>query len=206
MTARHICLVLFSFFIIDAFSEKPLTPAIESYGSAKVTDIHRLDEHVRIYCDIAEFPPIIGQDIPVCIKGLRSADNAKDNLNLLIFLNDLLLPKESLPPEIMLKNIERGKQFCLIADIEINGQDLCDLLVEKKLGQKFIEVSQAEKKDSHSSKPIDESGYIATKSSKVFHRGSCQHAKRINKAKAVLFPSREEAEKTGRRPCKICKP
>ena len=207
MTAKHLCLIVFLFCISGAFAQKTETPPpVESYGDAKVSSVLRLDEHVRIYCDIAELPPVIGQNIPVCIKGLKLAGNAKDNLKLLMFLNDLFLSKNSKPKQIVLKNIQRGKQFCLLADIEVDGQDLCDLLVEKKLAQKVIEVPQSEKTNSDSPPVANESGYIASKSSKIYHRPTCPHTKRIDPAKSVRFSSREEAEKTGRRPCKTCKP
>ena len=177
-----------------------------SYGDVGVSKVLRLDKHVRLYCDIPELPPVIGQNIPVCIKGLKPAANSKDNLKLLMFLNDLLLSKNTEPKIIQLKGIKRGEQFCLIANIEVNGQDLCDLLIENKLAEKVIEVPESEKTDPDASPAPNDSGYIATKSSKVFHRSSCPHAKRIDAAKAVIFSSREDAEKTGRRTCKICKP
>ncbi len=207
MTARHICLILFAFCIGSAFSQKTATPPpIESYGNANVTTVLRLDEHIRIFCDIAELPPVIGQNIPVCINGLKPADNAKDNLKLLMFLNDLFLSKNAKPKQILLKDIRRGKEFCLVANIEVDGQDLCDLLIEKKLAEKVIEVSQPEKADSGSSPTANEGGFIASKSSKVYHRSTCPHAKRMDAAKTVRFSSRQDAEKTGRRPCKTCKP
>ena len=207
MTAKHICLTLFVFCIASSFSQKTATPPpVESYGDAKVSTVLRLDEHVRLYCDISELPPVIGQNIPVCINGLKPAADAKDNLELLMFLNDLLLSKNNKPKTILLKDIQRGEQFCLIADIEVDGQNLCDLLVEKDLAQKIIEVPQSKKADSDSPPVTNESGYTATKSSKVYHRSNCSHAKRMDVAKAVTFSSREDAEKTGRRPCKTCKP
>ena len=93
-----------------------------------------------------------------------------------------------------------------LADIEVDGKNLCDLLIEQKLAEKVIEVPQPEKTNSDSPAVRNESAYIATKSSKVFHRSSCPHTKRIDAAKAVTFSSREDAEKTGRRACKTCKP
>jgi hypothetical protein len=207
MTAKHICLTLFVFCIASSFSQKTATPPpVESYGDAKVSTVLRLDEHVRLYCDISKLPPVIGQNIPVCINGLKPAADAKDNLELLMFLNDLLLSKNNKPKTILLKDIQRGEQFCLIADIEVDGQNLCDLLVEKKLAQKVIEVPQSEKTNSDSLPAMNEGGYTASKSSKVFHRSTCPHAKRMDMAKAVTFSSREDAEKTGRRACKTCKP
>ncbi len=207
MISKLVSLAVFVFCIGGAFSQKTATPPpVESYGDAKVSSVLRLDEHVRIFCDIAELPPVIGQNIPVRIKGLKPADNAKGNLKLLMFLNDLFLSKNSKPKQILLKDIQRGEKFCLLADIEVDGQDLCDLLIEKKLAEKVIEVPQPQKLFSGSSPAVNGGGYIATKSSKVYHRSTCSHAKRMDATKSVTFSSREDAEKTGRRPCKTCKP
>ena len=192
--------------IVGTAAQKQTPVSVKSYGDAKVSTVLRLDEHVQIFCDITDFSPVIGQNIPVRIKGLKPADNAKDNLKLLMFLNDLFLSKDSKPKQILLKDIQRGREFCLIADIEVDGKNLCDLLIEKKLAQKVIEVSQSKKADSDSTPAANEGGYIAGKSSKVYHRSTCSHAKRMDAAKAVTFSSREMAEKTGRRPCKTCKP
>jgi len=192
--------------IVGMAAQKSTSTPVESYGDAKVSTVLRLDEHIRIFCDIAELPPVIGQNIPVCINGLKPADNAKDNLKLLMFLNDLFLSKNAKPKQILLKDIRRGKEFCLVANIEVDGQDLCDLLIEKKLAEKVIEVPQSKKGNSNSSPAVNEGGYIAGKSSKVYHRLTCPHAKRMDAAKTVRFSSRQDAEKTGRRPCKTCKP
>jgi len=48
--------------------------------------------------------------------------------------------------------------------------------------------------------------YIASKNSKVFHKAGCRLAERINKGNLIGFGNREEAIKSGRRPCKVCKP
>lgn len=207
MTEKYFFLTAFILCMGGAFSQKTATPrSVESYGDAKVSCVLRMDEHVRIFCNIADLPPVIGQNIPVRIKGLKPASTANENLKLLRFLNDLLLSKNSESNQVFLKDIQRGKQFCLVADIEINGQNLCDLLIENKLAQKVIEVSRSEKTELDSSKATEEGGYTASKSSKVYHRSTCPHAKRMDAAKAITFSSLQDAEKTGRRPCKTCKP
>jgi len=48
--------------------------------------------------------------------------------------------------------------------------------------------------------------YVASKKSKVFHRPDCISVKRISTENLVGFATREEAVKTGRRPCKRCNP
>ena len=48
--------------------------------------------------------------------------------------------------------------------------------------------------------------YVASKNSRVFHRPDCKWAKRISPKNLIGFKSREEAIKSGRRPCKSCRP
>ena len=48
--------------------------------------------------------------------------------------------------------------------------------------------------------------YVASKNSKVFHRPDCSSAKRISPENLVGFDGRSKTVKTGRRPCKRCKP
>ncbi|MHC5179710.1 MAG: Ada metal-binding domain-containing protein, partial [Planctomycetota bacterium] len=135
---------------------------------------------------------------------LKPAADPKDNLKLLIFLNDLLLSKKNPPKQILLKDIRRGEQFCLVADVQVDGKDLCDLLIEKKLAQKVVQVPLSGK--TAPATTAEKSGYVATRSSKIYHRTTCMHAKRMDASKAISFAQREDAEKTGRRPCKTCKP
>jgi methylphosphotriester-DNA--protein-cysteine methyltransferase len=40
----------------------------------------------------------------------------------------------------------------------------------------------------------------------VFHRPDCEWAKKINPQNLVGFKTREDAIKSGKRPCKVCKP
>ena len=48
--------------------------------------------------------------------------------------------------------------------------------------------------------------YVASKNSRVFHRPDCKWAKRISPKNLIGFKSREEAVKSGRRPCRSCRP
>lgn len=48
--------------------------------------------------------------------------------------------------------------------------------------------------------------YVASRKSKVFHRPDCKWAKRISPKNFMGFRSREEAVRSGRRPCKACEP
>ena len=50
------------------------------------------------------------------------------------------------------------------------------------------------------------SGYVASKTSKVFHKPSCTHAARISPKGLITFSTRDQAIQSGRRPCKTCNP
>jgi methylphosphotriester-DNA--protein-cysteine methyltransferase len=89
------------------------------------------------------------------------------------------------------------------------------MLVEKGFARRIIRISseQAEQQTSVNKSSSEEksetttsSVYVAAKTSKVFHRPTCPHAKRLDPAKTLTFQTREEAERNGRRPCKTCNP
>ena len=48
--------------------------------------------------------------------------------------------------------------------------------------------------------------YVASKKSKVFHRPDCKWVKKISPNNLIGFKSREEAIRSGRRPCRSCGP
>lgn len=217
----RLTLMMVALFSVTAFAEQESNPAPnKSYGDIGVEKVLRLDKDVKIYCDLKDMPPLIGKNIPVRIKGLKPSANPQDNLELLIFLNDVLLSNPDQPKPVQLKNIERGEHFCLVADIQIDNQDLCTMLVEKKLVNKVIEVPNSTppgaentandpKTTPENSAATDTQAsgkYVAAKSSKVYHLNTCSHAKRIDPSNAVYFSTKEEAEASGRRPCQTCKP
>ncbi|MGA2092521.1 MAG: Ada metal-binding domain-containing protein [Sedimentisphaerales bacterium] len=65
----------------------------------------------------------------------------------------------------------------------------------------------AVKKDTKSAKQQDaDTKYVASKNGKVFHKASCQFAKRIKPENLVSYNTRDEAVKAGKNPCKTCNP
>jgi micrococcal nuclease len=51
-----------------------------------------------------------------------------------------------------------------------------------------------------------EAKYVASKKSKVFHVPNCRYSRRISPSNLITFSTRDEAIKSGRRPCKVCNP
>ena len=52
----------------------------------------------------------------------------------------------------------------------------------------------------------DSAPYCASKNSRVFHYPSCEMAQKINPRNLIRFRTREEAIRSGRRPCRVCRP
>jgi len=179
-----------------------------------VTNILRIDQSCTLFCDIEDFPAIIGMNMPVKINGLITADATEFNEKIRTFLSDLLLNPSEAPKQVNLKNIRRGETFCFVADIEIDGRDLCDLLVANGLARRIIQVKVPQTKSVNNvrqttqaaSGPTQRYPYLASKTSKIFHRSDCQHASRIDSARILYFSNRLEAIRTGRQPCKTCNP
>ena len=53
---------------------------------------------------------------------------------------------------------------------------------------------------------VAEYQYVASLNSEVFHKPTCRWVKKIYESNLIGFKTRDEAVKSGRRPCKVCKP
>jgi len=51
-----------------------------------------------------------------------------------------------------------------------------------------------------------DAGFIASKTSDVFHRSDCRWAQNISTENLVRYRTRDEAVRAGKRPCKFCNP
>ncbi|MBN2513831.1 MAG: hypothetical protein JXB18_12920 [Sedimentisphaerales bacterium] len=206
------------------FSESKNVSASD-YGRAAVQTVIRVDAQCRIYCDIPDWPAIIGREMPVQIRGLEPQQDFDLSVRQYILdtLNAALQkkpaqsdPNQPAAPKVLLKHIQRGQSFCLVADVEVKGQDLGQMLVEKGYAKRLIvpktsalSEGQAQSKDSAvqtSSQEAQKEGYVAAKNGKVFHKPTCPHARRMKDNTKVTFSTREDAVASGRRPCLTCNP
>lgn len=51
---------------------------------------------------------------------------------------------------------------------------------------------------------VSAASYVASANSDVYHISSCGHAAKIKSSNLLTFPSADEAEESGRRPCSFC--
>lgn len=190
------------------------------YGRAVVDNVLRVNSRCWIYCDIRDWPAIIGKEMPVQIRGLDPQQSFE--LPVRQFIHETLTaalnsnatpddPNTSPKPAVLLKHIQRAKDFCLVADVWVNGQDLAQLLVDKGYAKKLIIPKTAaapagQQPPAAVDNPAAENGFVASKSGKVFHKSTCPHAKRIADNTKVVYQTRDEAIAAGRRPCQTCNP
>lgn len=199
---------LFCFGVVFAQPEAEVKS--DSFGDAAVKTVLRVDAACRIYCDIVDWPAIIGSDIPVQIRGLEP--QAEFSLTVRTFILDTLSAAlkaaDANEPAVQLKNIQRGQTFCLVADVDIAGKDLGQMLIDRGYAKKLIvPKNQGSSSPSEAqSADVASEGFIASKSGKVFHKPTCSHAKRIGDKTKVVYKTRDEAVTAGRKPCQTCNP
>jgi hypothetical protein len=197
-------------------------PAID-YGQAVVENALRVNSQCWVICDIADWPAIIGKEIPVQIRGLDPQQSF--DLPARQFILETLIavlkqnpspidPNKPAEPKVLLKHIQRASVFCLIADVEVDGHDMAQILVDKGYAKKLIipktaataSTTTIAADNANPTSPAAADGFVASKSGKVFHKPTCPHAKRITDNTKVTFSTREEAVSSGRRPCQTCNP
>lgn len=200
---------------------------INSYGSAVVARLIAVENDFVLRCDVKGWPAVVGRDIPVAIRTLALPDivttEATPNSFFQKQTKKFIEKKLKNAKLIELGNITRGKSFSLVADVIIDKQSLADILIEEGLARKLKPgqlppsvkkpaplpkeaVSSDQTKQPQAQQAQQTLSFIASKSSKIFHTSNCRSARTITDANKVIFATRDEAIKSGRRPCKSCTP
>lgn len=192
------------------------------FGSAVVGQVLAIQDDGGIVCDLENMPDIIGKGIVVYLAEVDFSADQPIKPQVKQFLYDTLIKPTDKPRTIQLNHLQRGKTFSLIACMVVDGRDLAQMLVEKGFAQRTIRLErQTTPVESHQPEPPtkeqsakspaeplkqQQTVYVCSKSSKVYHRPDCPHAKRLSPEKTLTFTSRQQAEQNGRRPCKTCNP
>lgn len=112
----------------------------QSYGHVFVSEIVRVVDGDTFYCNISQWPKILGDNIGIRVNGIdtpemrgsppevkKLARQAKT-----IVYNELTTAKT-----VILKNIKRGKYFRVVADVECDGKDLAQVLIDAGLAKRY---------------------------------------------------------------------
>ncbi len=205
----------------------------KTYGGAVVEKVVGVDEDFRFRCDVKGWPAVIGKDIAVRIDGIEppliasteAGPNKFFELQAIKFLERTFAKAQS----VRLENIKRGGTFSIIADVIVDSNSVADLLIIEGLARRYVgvqetRISVGQRRGTRYDEDIsvgrysgqagektqaggsNETGYVASKNSKVFHRAGCRYVKTVSASNLVRFDSKGEAQQTGRRACKTCNP
>jgi len=234
MTAKIFLITIISSFPLITFADDKVdnitdVRKLRNYGGAVVEKILAVDDIYIFRCNIKDWPPIIGQDIPVMIKNIEPpaivTEQKSSNIFFELQVKKFLEAKFFEAKSIKMERIQRGYNFCLVADVIVDGKSLARLLIENDLAklsagpetdnkarqnrrpnasQPTARPNRAFTPQQTQQQPLSDT-YVASKNGKVFHKASCYHVKRISSENIVRFTTRDEAART-RRPCKTCSP
>ena len=202
--------------------EKPDQTDAKSYGSAVVDKVVAVENDFVLRCNVKDWPAIIGSNISIKINAIappnivttEGTPNSFFQMQTRKFIEKHLAQAEV----IELSNIIRGDTFSIVADVIVDANSLSIILINEGLarklkpGEKLViakkeAVSANESSAGTKNTPAaDTAGYIASKSSKIYHRANCRSAKSISDKNRITFTSQQQAVNTGRRPCKACSP
>lgn len=195
----------------------------KTYGNALVAKVIAVDNVYTFRCDVKGWPAVIGSDIQIRINGIAEplivAQEGKPNRFFQTQAKKFLTEYLSDSKTIDLKNIRRGRDFSIIADVIADSNSIADILIENGLARRITSAEMAKQQRNlkttlsltasqrreKSKQPIT-AVYIASKTSKVFHKATCSSARRMTDKTRLTFSGKQQAAQSGRRPCKICKP
>lgn len=118
----------------------------ETFGTITDIEVVRVYDGDTFFADIAGYPPLIGDDIGIRVRGVdcpeirgscdrerQLAREARD------FVEELLGSAD----QISLVDLERGKYFRIVATVLVDGQDLSALLISEGLAVPYEERDEA---------------------------------------------------------------
>ena len=130
-----VCLLVLAWFA-GTKARKP-----ECYGDAIVTKVTSVYDGDTFRCNIKEYPPIIGENIPIRIKGIDTPelrDKRKEVKELAYKARDFTVRKLRIARVVKLKNMERGKYFRILAEVEVDGNSLGQQLLANGLAKPYF--------------------------------------------------------------------
>jgi len=108
------------------------------YGSVNATVLSVYDgDTFRV--DIAGWPPLVGKNIPVRVRGLDTPEirgKCQAEKDLAIQARDYV--RQVLASgTVTLAHLDRGKYFRIVATVLVDGTNLTELVIQKDLGRRY---------------------------------------------------------------------
>lgn len=133
-------IILFILFVIFSLHVGAASIKHKEFGNAFVSEVTSIYDADTFRVNIADWPSIIGERIPVRLNGVDApeirgkCESEKLSARKAKHLSVALLRNAK---TIELRNIKRGKYFRLIADVFIDGKSLADVLIQNQLARPY---------------------------------------------------------------------
>ena len=107
-----------------------------AYGDVKISKVISVYDGDTVRVNIDSFPDIIGKNIRIRLKGIDAPEikgKCKKEIDLAIMARDYLRNAINQSSQIELRNIERGKYFRIVGELYIDGKNISNNLLKRKL-------------------------------------------------------------------------
>ena len=107
-----------------------------AYGDVKISKVISVYDGDTVRVNIDSFPDIIGKNIRIRLKGIDAPEikgKCKKEIDLAIMARDYLRNAINQSSQIELRNIERGKYFRIVGELYIDGENISNNLLKRKL-------------------------------------------------------------------------
>ena len=107
-----------------------------AYEDVKISKVISVYDGDTLRVNIDSFPDIVGKNIRIRIKGIDAPEikgKCQKEIDLAVMARDYLRNAINKSNQIELRNIERGKYFRIVGELYIDGQNISNNLIEKKL-------------------------------------------------------------------------
>jgi len=124
------------FFILNSL----LIHTAFAYEDVKISKVISVYDGDTLRVNIDSFPDIIGENIRIRLKGIDAPEikgKCQKEIDLAILAREYLRNAINQSNQIELRNIERGKYFRIVGELNIDGINISDSLVENGLAYPF---------------------------------------------------------------------
>jgi len=113
-----------------------------TYGNISISskDIVKVYDGDTFYCNIPNYPDIVGKNISVRVYGIDTPEikgKTKHEKELALKAKTVTLCCLKNAKVIELRNMRRDKYFRILAEVYVDGKSLKDILITEKLGREY---------------------------------------------------------------------
>ena len=120
------------FFILNSL----LIHTTFAYEDVKISKVISVYDGDTLRVNIDSFPDIVGKNIRIRIKDIDAPEikgKCQKEIDLAIMARDYLRNAINQSSQIELRNIERGKYFRIVGELYIDGENISNNLIKRKL-------------------------------------------------------------------------